>query len=83
MTSAVGGCGEFFAVMQHLGIDQSVGVDPRFGFVCTAARGACAACPAKERCRQALRAPDRMLATLSEFCPNAERLAYLRSCGGI
>lgn len=80
---AAEGCNELLVVMQRLGIDPAVGVDPRLGFVCTAARGACATCPSKARCREVLREPGPLLSALSDFCPNAERLAYLRSCGSV
>lgn len=73
------GAREFLAVMDRLGIDPAVSVDPRLAFVCACARDVCAFCPSKESCSAALQVSALSLRDIAAFCPNAERLSYLRN----
>ena len=70
---------EFHMLSDRLGIDPGLAVDPRLGFVVDAARRACRTCEVKAQCRLALGLDVLALGDMAAFCPNTERVMYLRS----
>ena len=62
----------FWVLVEDLGIDLNVMVDPRTELSFAMARRSCGTCSSKEKCRKALRQRVVTLSDVAAFCPSVD-----------
>lgn len=65
---------ELLILIDKLGIDPGVIIDPLCELSFAMARQLCGTCPAKQECRQVLCRVDATLMAMAPFCPNIATL---------
>lgn len=65
---------ELLVLIDKLGIDPGIMIDPLSELSFAMARQLCSTCPAKKECRQALCRADATLIAMAPFCPNIATL---------